>query len=154
MKIPLAGRLREALDAFVSSFVSGRPLSPVGVSPIFQLPLPPPLSSFLRPLRDKSLEHRRLSHVVKRPFSEKDYGRGRRALRVRGRAPLRPFYTSKVVLNLTRLFLCLFQIGWHQSEHTLSGLHCGREYNAYIILVNALGLASPTSEVLNVRTQV
>ena len=46
-----------------------------------------------------------------------------------------------------------FQIGWHQSEHTLSGLHCGREYNAYVVLVNALGLASPTSEVLNVRTQ-
>ena len=54
---------------------------------------------------------------------------------------------------LTPFQTCFFQIGWHQSEHTLSGLHCGREYNAYVVLVNALGLASPTSEVLNVRTQ-
>ncbi len=43
------------------------------------------------------------------------------------------------------------EVGWHQSEYTLGGLHCGREYNSYVVLVNALG-ASPTSEVLNVRT--
>lgn len=44
------------------------------------------------------------------------------------------------------------EVGWHQSEHALKDLHCGREYHVYVVLVNALG-ASPASEVLTVRTQ-
>ena len=40
-----------------------------------------------------------------------------------------------------------FQLAWHQTEHTLRGLHCGREYHMYVILNNALG-ASPASKVI------
>jgi len=44
------------------------------------------------------------------------------------------------------------EVGWHRQEHTLGGLYCGREYHAYVVLVNAIG-SSPTSDVLTVRTQ-
>ena len=44
------------------------------------------------------------------------------------------------------------KVGWHRTEHTLSGLNCGREYHSYVVALNALG-SSPTSEVLSVRTQ-
>lgn len=44
------------------------------------------------------------------------------------------------------------EVGWHQTDHTLKNLSCGREYHMYVVLVNAMG-SSPTSEVLTVRTQ-
>lgn len=44
------------------------------------------------------------------------------------------------------------EVGWHEAEHKIKGLHCGREYHTYVVLVNAMG-SSPTSEVLTVRTQ-
>ena len=44
-------------------------------------------------------------------------------------------------------FFSNFQLAWHQTEHTLRGLHCGREYHMYVVLNNALG-ASPASKVM------
>ena len=38
------------------------------------------------------------------------------------------------------------ELGWHQTEHILSSLNCGREYHVYVVLFNALG-ASPASQV-------
>ena len=43
------------------------------------------------------------------------------------------------------------ELGWHQTEHILSSLNCGREYHVYVVLFNALG-ASPASQVLTTRT--
>ena len=42
------------------------------------------------------------------------------------------------------------QLAWHQTEHTLRGLHCGREYHIYVILNNAMG-ASPASKVFETK---
>ena len=42
-------------------------------------------------------------------------------------------------------------LGWHQNEHVLTNLNCGREYHVYVVLFNALG-ASPASQVLTTRT--
>ena len=43
------------------------------------------------------------------------------------------------------------ELGWHQTEHILSSLNCGREYHVYVVMFNALG-ASPASQVLTTRT--
>jgi hypothetical protein len=43
------------------------------------------------------------------------------------------------------------EVGWHEQEHVLKELNCGREYHVYVVLYNALG-ASPASQVLTSRT--
>ena len=49
------------------------------------------------------------------------------------------------------LFYFISTLGWHQNEHVLTNLNCGREYHVYVVLFNALG-ASPASQVLTTRT--
>nr|XP_040568004.1 Down syndrome cell adhesion molecule-like protein Dscam2 isoform X1 [Lepeophtheirus salmonis] len=44
------------------------------------------------------------------------------------------------------------ELAWHQRDHILKGLHCGREYHIYMIQYNILG-PSPASDVLTVHTQ-
>ena len=51
-----------------------------------------------------------------------------------------------------KIMTYLLQLAWHQTEHTLRGLHCGREYHIYVILNNAMG-ASPASKVFDKEIQ-
>ena len=52
--------------------------------------------------------------------------------------------------NVGNILTYILQLAWHQTEHTLRGLHCGREYHIYVILNNAMG-ASPASKVFETK---